>query len=506
MMIFFGGRNIEYDLRTDLLTHLLKVDMDFYRRNAVGDLMSRFTSDLGQVRLLIGPGILNMVNSVIVFSGALFLMINQSPSLTLYSLIPYVPAIFIARYVSLAIYRRNLAVQRYLGRFSDYLQQVLNGLFVVHSFGREAGFFAKFKLMAQELFDKTLNLVKIRMFFFPFMMSLASFGMAIILWKGGQEVATGKMTIGQYVKFTSYFALLSWPTVAFGWMLSLWQRGMSGLERIYKLFEIPFEASGKEELAKKERQKFSLKWENFEGPYGVGPINAQIESGKTILIVGPTGSGKSIFLETLMAYFPIQNGELKVNGVDFKKFTIESFRDLFAYVPQESFLFSRSIKENIAFGVFEPEKSPFKEAAQMAGVEDDILRFPEQFQTLVGEKGITLSGGQRQRMSLARAFLSEAPILVLDDALSALDVETERKILLGLKSKLKGKQTGAQSAIIVSQRLSMVDLADEIWVLNKGRIEDKGSHEELLSKNKLYRNLYELQSMVTREEVQFGSS
>ncbi|HEY2903546.1 MAG TPA: ABC transporter ATP-binding protein [Polyangia bacterium] len=496
MLIFNAGRNIEYTLRRDLFAHLLRMDAAFYRQHATGDVMSRLTNDLGTVRLLFGPGLLNLVNTAIVYSTGLFLLIRLSPSLTLIALIPYPALVLGGRAFSRAMYRASRDIQDQLGRMSTALQEDLAGITVVKSYALEPERHAIFSRLNDMYLQKSLRLVRARGILTPFFAVIAALGTLIVLWAGGREVIAGRITIGGLTAFNAYLAYLSWPTVALGFVLSIWQRGMAGWNRVRELLRTTCEIRDSEAMAAGngdagEALSPSIEARGLCVTRGertvLDNVSFTLPAGGTLAIVGPTGSGKTTLVDTIPRLQEVAPGTLFIGGHDIRDIPLSRLRGMVGYAPQEAFLFSATVAENIGFAHPDAAGSDpaVRAAADAAGLGPDLAVLPDGYDTMVGERGITLSGGQRQRVALARALAAQPRILILDDSLSSVDASTEKEILTRLRPILKGR-----TSILISHRVAAVKDADQILVLDAGRVAERGTHRELLSGGGLYAQLY----------------
>ncbi len=504
ILIFNAGRNIEYTLRRDLFGHLLRMDAAFYRNHATGDVMSRLTNDLSAVRLLFGPGILNVVNTAIVYATGLFLLVRLDPRLTLIALIPYPALVLGGRAFSRTMYRANRDIQEQLGRLSTALQEDLAGIAVVKSYALEDERHAIFARLNQDYLTRSMRLVRARGVLTPFFAVIAALGTLIVLWAGGREVIAGRLTIGGLTAFNAYLAYLSWPTVALGFVLSIWQRGIAGWDRVRTLLgttcEIRDSEAGLAEARAGKRDKVETLTPTIEargltvkrGSRTVlYNVSFTLPAGSTMAIVGPTGAGKTTLVDTIPRLQEVAPGTLFIGGRDVQEIPLRRLRGLVGYAPQEAFLFSATVADNIGFGRggavhhaggATPEVHA---AAEAAGLAPDIAVLPEGYDTVVGERGITLSGGQRQRVALARALAAEPRILILDDSLSSVDANTETEILTRLRPILKGR-----TSILISHRVAAVKDADQILVLDAGRVAERGTHMQLLVSGGLYAQLY----------------
>ncbi|HTA19428.1 MAG TPA: ABC transporter ATP-binding protein [Polyangia bacterium] len=498
VFIFNAGRNIEYTLRRDLFGHLTRLDAAFYRRHATGDVMSRLTNDLGAVRVLFGPGILNLFNTTIVYVSTTWILLKMSPSLTLAALAPYPILMTCARLSGRYMFKASREMQEQLGHMSTSIQEDLAGISVVKHYGLEDDRHRRFRALNDEYLVRALRLVRARGVLGPLFAMLAGGGTLIVLWVGGRQVIEGRMTLGALVAFNAYVVQLSWPTIALGWIIGIWQRGIAGWARVRDLL-------GTEPAIKDSKDP-------VPADVTAGPIEPAIEvrdltltvgdrrlldgvsfsvqAGRTLAIVGPTGSGKTTLVDALVRLQDVAPGAVSIGGHDVTTLPLARLRALVGYAPQDAFLFSATVAENIGFGIRderdeERRRARVVHAAEAAGLAPDIAVLPDGYDTVVGERGITLSGGQRQRVALARALASEPRILMLDDTLSSVDAQTEREILTRLRPILRER-----TSIVVSHRVAAVKEADQIVVLDAGRITERGTHGDLLAAGGLYSSLY----------------
>jgi ATP-binding cassette, subfamily B, multidrug efflux pump len=496
--IFNAGRNIEYTLRRDLFRHLTRLDAAFFRRHATGDVMSRLTNDLGAVRVLFGPGILNLFNTPVVYVSVLWFLVKLSPSLTLMALLPY-PALLVgARLAGRLMYRSSREIQEQLGLMSTSIQEDLAGVSVVKHYGLEEQRHRRFRALNDEYLVRSLRLVRARGVLGPLFAMLAGAGTLIVLWAGGRQVIEGRMTIGALVAFNAYVVQLSWPTIALGWIIGLWQRGIAGWVRVRELLmteaaigepapgaAVPADAVVQPAL---EVRGLTIALEERRL---LDDVSFSVPAGTTLAIVGPTGAGKTTLVDALVRLQDIAPGAVAIGGHDVTTFPLARLRALVGYAPQDAFLFSATVAENIGFGIRDEtldeatRRARVVRAAEAAGLAPDIAVLPDGYDTVVGERGITLSGGQRQRVALARALASEPRILMLDDTLSSVDAQTEREILTRLRPILRER-----TSIVVSHRVAAVKEADQILVLDGGRVTERGTHAELLGSGGLYASLY----------------
>lgn len=504
VFIFNAGRNVEFELRQDLFAHLLRLDPGFFRRHATGDLMSRLTNDLSAVRMLFGPGILNVANTAIVYVTGVWLLVHLSPRLTLVALIPYPALIVTARLWSRSIYGSSRALQDQLGVLSTTLQEDLAGIAVVKSYALEEARHAAFARQSHIYLERALALARARGGLTPLFAVIGALGTLIVLWVGGREVIAGRMTLGALVAFNAYLVYLSFPTIALGWILAVWQRGLAAWVRVRDLLSVvpaigdgaapALEPARAGEPARSEVLSPSVSIRGLavvrDGRAILDDISLEVPAGGSLAVVGPTGSGKTTLVDAVPRFIEVPPGCIYVGGRDVHDVPIGVLRGLIGYAPQEAFLFSATVAENVAFGLpdgvtGDERARRITRAVEAAGLGPDLAALPEGLDTVVGERGITLSGGQRQRLALARALAAEPAILILDDSLSSVDAHTERDILARLRPILRGR-----TSILVSHRVAAVRQADVIVVLDRGRLAERGTHAELLAARGLYASLY----------------
>lgn len=498
ILIFNAGRNVEYQLRQDLFWHLCRMDPGFFRRNSTGDVMSRMTNDLSAVRMLFGPGILNVVNTAIVYVTGLWLLVHLSPWLTLIAVAPYPILIVTARLWSRVIYGASRAMQDQLGTLSTALQEDLAGIAVVKSYALEEARQAAFARQSEGYLDRALALARARGALTPLFALIGALGTLIVLWAGGRQVIAGKMTLGSLVAFNAYLVYLSFPTIALGWILAVWQRGLAAWVRVRELLstapaitDTPDHA-GVPATAAPGEPSVSIRALRVvrEGRVILDDVSIDIAAGGTLAVVGPTGSGKTTLIDAVPRFLEVPRGVVFVGGRDVHDVPLGTLRALIGYAPQEAFLFSATVGENVAFGLpvgldAEQRARRVARAVEAAGLSADLSALPDGIETLVGERGVTLSGGQRQRVALARALAAQPAILILDDSLSSVDAQTERDILTRLGPILRGR-----TSILVSHRVAAVRRADLIIVMDGGRVAERGTHEQLLASGGLYASLY----------------
>ena len=507
LALFNAGRMAEYDLRSELFEHLMKLDGGYFRAHPTGDVMSRLTNDVQSVRLMWGPGLLNMVNTGFLFIAALVLMVSISPWLTLWALIPYPCMVVLGRFFGRRLYRRSRDVQDSLGTLSSSIQEDLSGVQVIKAYTLEPERMRRFRAGSQTLLDRNMELTKVRAQLIPALSGLGSLGTVVVLGIGGASVIRGDLALGQLIQFNGYLVLLVWPTLALGWMLSIFQRGFAAWGRLSALLETsPAIESGTDTLDDSpiagHLEIRDLHLELASRPVLRG-ISLDIPAGTTLAIVGRTGAGKSTLVECLPRLIDVPPNTVFLDGHDVTRLPLRALRRAIGYAPQDAYLFSTTIARNIAYGLAElapPSRNPYepdtndavdahtRRAAEAAGLTRDLDALPDGFDTVVGERGITLSGGQRQRVALARAIACDPRILILDDSLSSVDAHTERAILSRLDRVMAGR-----TAILISHRVAAARRADRIAVLDGGRLVELGTHDELIARRGVYAELYRSQ-------------
>jgi ATP-binding cassette subfamily B protein len=502
-----ASRHIEYDVRNGFFARLQQMPLGYYQARRTGDLMSRATNDLNAVRMMIGPAVMYSANTILVFVVAILLMLSIDVRLTLVALLPLPLVSISVRYFGRAIHTRFEAIQAQLSDLSAVVQEALAGVRVVRAYNQEASEVERFRRANAEYISRNRRLIRLQGMFFPSMTLFLGFGSLLVLWLGSGEVIRGRITLGDFVAFNAYLVMLSWPMIAFGWVTNILQRGMASWKRMLEIINAVPEISdaGVTETGRTapltgriELRHLSLTFPGSGRPV-LDDVSLSIEAGATVAIVGPTGSGKSTLVSLLPRLHEPPPGTVFLDGVDVREIPLARLRAAIGVVPQEPFLFSDTIAENIAFGVELPDEAAraarIREAAAIARLDVDVDGFPRGYDTLVGERGITLSGGQKQRTAIARALMTDPRILVLDDALSAVDTYTEEEILARLRGVMRQR-----TSIIVAHRISTVRDADRIFVLDAGRIVERGTHDELVARNGLYAGMYRKQLL--EEELQ----
>ncbi len=503
-----ASRDIEYDLRNAFFTRLQQMPLAYYQARRTGDLMSRATNDLNAVRMMVGPAVMYSSNTLLVFVVALVLMSSIDLRLTLMALLPLPLVSISVKYFGSAIHSRFEAIQAQLSDISAVVQEALSGVRVVRAYGQEPHELERFRAANAEYVRRNRVLIRLQGLFFPSMTFFLGLGSLLVLWFGSREVIRGRITLGDFVAFNAYLVMLAWPMIAFGWVTNILQRGMASWKRMSEILDaVPEIDDGgvtPEGRSLEIRGRIDIRDLVFTYPGADKPVldhvSLTIEAGQTAAFVGATGSGKSTLISLLARLHDPPPGTVHVDGVDMKQIPLSRLRAAIGFVPQEPFLFSDTIAENVAFGVDQPDdpaavNERVRAAAAVARLDKDVEEFPKGYDTLVGERGITLSGGQKQRTALARAVMLDPRILVLDDALSAVDTYTEEEILERLRGVMRQR-----TSIIVSHRISTVRGADQIFVLDRGRIVERGPHDELVRAGGIYNEMFRKQLL--EEELQ----
>jgi ATP-binding cassette, subfamily B, multidrug efflux pump len=497
-MVIGISREIEFDLRNDLFRHLESLSYSYYQRTRTGDIMARATNDLNAVRMLLGPAIMYSANTIVFTAGALAFMLSISPKLTFYAFLPLPLVSITVQYFGKQIHERFEKIQAMFSEISARAQENFSGARVIRAYVQEEPEIAAFETSNREYIDRSLKLVRLMGMLWPTLETMLGLAIVLVLWLGGREVLYGRMSVGGFVAFNTYMVQLTWPVIALGWVINIFQRGTASMGRINEiLVEPPEIQDGPETQAASEgaratpiRGEIEFRGLNFayNGVPVLHDINLRIPEGRSLAIVGPTGSGKTTLVSLIPRIYDAAPGSVWIDGKPVREFSLGPLRRQIGFVPQETFLFSETVRENIAFGEEEATDAQIGSAAEAANIAQDIEEFPEKYRTLVGERGITLSGGQKQRTAIARAIIRNPRILILDDALSSVDTHTEDKILNHLREVMRGRTT-----IFISHRVSTVRNADQIAVLYAGRIVELGTHEELLARNGYYSDLYNKQ-------------
>jgi ATP-binding cassette, subfamily B, multidrug efflux pump len=489
------SREIEFDLRNDLFKHLEGLSHSFYQRTRTGDIMAKATNDLNAVRMLLGPGFMYTANTVVFTAFALGFMLHISHRLTFYAFLPLPVVSIVIQYFGRRIHERFERIQAMFSEISARAQENFSGVRIIRAYAQEEAEIATFETANREYIARSLTLVRLMGMLWPTLETMLGLAIVLVLWLGGREVLLGRMTVGQFTAFNTFMVQLTWPVIALGWVINIFQRGTASLGRISQLMEEKPEivdAPNVHAPSSGEQLTGDIEFRNLQFSYDGTPvlhdINLRIPAGSSLAIVGPTGSGKTTLVSLIPRIYDVEAGMVLIDGKSVREYPLAFLRRNIGFVPQETFLFGETIRENIAFGVPDATDQDVRWAAAAANIATEIEDFPEQYKTIVGERGITLSGGQKQRTAIARALIRNPRILVLDDALSSVDTQTEDKILNHLREVMQGRTT-----IFISHRVSTVRNADRIAVLHSGRIVELGTHEELIARNGYYSDLYNKQ-------------
>ena len=491
-MIINVSRYIEYDLKNEIFQHYQILDQSFYKNNRTGDLMNRISEDVSKVRLYFGPALMYGINTITLFLIVISFMINIAPELTLFVLLPLPFLSYLIYKLSKIINQRSTKVQEMLSKLSSYTQEIFSGISVIKSFELKNRININLFSLSNLAQNKNMSLAKVQAWFFPLMILMIGISNLLVILIGGNLFINGKIELGVIAEFIVYINMLTWPVMAVGWITSIVQQAEASQKRINEFLNIKSSIKDGKGVKSKITGNISFKSVSLIYPEtnikALDSISFSLESGKTMGIVGHVGSGKSTLLDLIPRLYDPKKGSIYIDNYPIKDFKINELRKHIGYVPQNGFLFSGTIEENIIFGNHKKTKDNMIEISKKACIHDNIIMFKNDYKTLIGERGVTLSGGQIQRLTIARAFIKNPKILLLDDCLSAVDTETEEKILRNIKEIRKNKTT-----IIVSHRISTVKRSDKIIVLKNGKIIQSGTHKNLIHKNGYYRNLNEKQ-------------
>jgi ATP-binding cassette subfamily B multidrug efflux pump len=491
-LIIGVSRDIEYSMRNDLFRRLEALPISFYQQNKTGDLMSRVTNDLSNVRMLFGPGIMYTANTIVVSVVAILLMLRMNWQLTLLSLLP-LPAISLSvRHFGRKIHDLTEESQSRLADLSTRVQESMAGIRVVKAFVQEKSEIAEFERMNETLVAKNRELIGVQSLFYPTMELMIGFAIVIVIWFGGRQVIQGAISLGDFVAFTVYLGRLTWPMIALGWVVNLLERGRASMQRLNYIFDtvpdVKDEATSDSDFDIEGEIEFRNLSFSYNGTPMLRNVSIVIPNGKTVAIVGATGAGKTTLVQLIPRLYNAPPNSLFIDGVPVERIPLAKLRSAIGFIPQDTFLFGETIRENIAFGVETAADEEIYRAARISSIDADVQGFPSKYGTMVGERGITLSGGQKQRTAISRAVMRDPRILILDDALSSVDTYTEEQILRELKDVMRNR-----TSILISHRVSTVKDADEIIVLDHGQIVERGTHAELLGKDGYYAELHRKQ-------------
>lgn len=498
------SRDIEFDLRNQLFSHLVTLSSDFYARYRTGDIMARSTNDLNAVRMMLGPGIMYWTETMFTAVISVAVMLSVDWKLTLVCLIP-APLVSIAVMLfGKRIHDRFESIQKMFSDISSRVQENLSGVRVIRAYAQEKPELHKFEMLNRDYVAENIRLAKLSALFMPLLQALISLSFLMVLLAGGYRLLEHRISLGSFVMFNTYMGMLVWPMIAIGWVVNLMQRGRASWNRIMELMkEKPAifrkEVNGAKEVDEVKEVSGSIRFERVEVKYpatmALKKVDLSIAAGETVAIVGHTGSGKSTLVSLIPRLIDPTQGRVLLDGVDLREHDPEWIRRQIGFVPQETFLFSATLAENIAFGVEGASEEQIARAAELAGLAPDIAGFPAGYQTMIGERGLTLSGGQKQRVAIARAVLRDPRILILDDALSSVDTLTEETILRSLAGVMRGRTT-----VLISHRVSTVQNADRIFVIEHGEVAEQGTHDQLIASGGYYADLY--QKQLLEEELE----
>lgn len=490
--IIVVSREIEFDLRQDFWAHIQRLPLRYFQNNSTGNIMAHATNDINAVRMFIGPAVMYTIDTGIRFLIVLWIMLSIDVSVTLYSLLPLPFLSYMIYVIGKKIHARFTAIQEKFSELTTKAQENYSGMRVIKSYVREESEIDEFATLSKDYLHRNMKLVKIQALFQPILFLITGLSIIIVIWVGGSEVINNKLMLGDVTALIIYLGMLIWPIIAFGWVINIIQQAEASMKRLNKILAEPFEIEESEATdfsVKDLNGKITFKNVTFRYkehlPDVLQNINLDIPAGTTLAIMGLTGSGKTTMINLLPRLYDVTAGEILLDGIPINKIPLETLRKQIGFVQQETFLFSDSIANNLTYGLREHNDDKMMSASRIAQFDKDVKDFPNGYETIIGERGITLSGGQKQRATIARSLVIDPKILILDDSFSAVDTHTEEEILKNLKIFMKER-----TSIIISHRISTVKDADKIVVLDKGTIAEEGTHDELLALNKLYADIY----------------
>jgi len=490
--IIVVSREIEFDLRQDFWAHIQRLPLRYFQNNSTGNIMAHATNDINAVRMFIGPAVMYTIDTGVRFLLVLWIMLSIDVSVTLYSLLPLPFLSYMIYLIGKKVHARFTAIQEKFSELTTKAQENYSGMRVIKSYVREESEVNEFAALSKEYLNRNMNLVKIQALFQPILFLITGFSIILVIWVGGSAVINNKLMLGDITALIIYLGFLIWPIIAFGWVINIIQQAEASMKRLNKILAEPFEVEENEETdfsITTVKGKITFKNVSFgykeELPNVLSGINLEIPVGTTMAIMGATGAGKTTLINLLPRLYDVTSGEILIDDQQVTKIPLSTLRRQIGFVQQETFLFSDSIAKNLCYGLEEDNHDKMIAASRIAQFDKDVQDFPNGYETIIGERGITLSGGQKQRATIARSLVIDPKILILDDSFSAVDTHTEEEILKNLKIFMKER-----TSIIISHRISTVKDADKIVVLDKGAIAEEGTHEELLALNKLYAEIY----------------